>query len=704
MSLVFMVNPVRVNAQVTIKETMELADTTSAKAKYVQQEAQELRGYYLDIGGRYSVTVDFFLGYRLFDLWEEGLGHVADYSYSQKEIDLGSFDQWTNLNFYLYNADNDYKLPPEDESNLGGAFIRLTNEEIDSSRATIPPSHVLHYYGNPFKQAGEITLDEQWGYIEIQDVSGTGAKSLYMEKPYKKRLVGNVQDSVGKNIRIGPVTPGDSLRFYITSSHNIVSGRPLYGENKQDTWLYFEDWTDLNFRDVQIRLHEGLMPADPNEIDIDALPYAAIYGDTSYVYFSGRTRVGRNKNFPDDQRFDVWIDEEARQYGTLLSADRTQQGASLSNVPQPVLFVSNTVDELGFEPGFSSLPVHAQTSLQSPYPPYRIEGEGKVRLRREALKVGFEPMTIAPGDTTTVQPYFQYRDGQRQYFPDDHEFFVVIVRKGQEFGHLVSKDGEELGLGANYISPGFKYVAHEDIEPDSAEVWFYLGTDITYERDFVVAAAAQKTTGAGTSAAPERTPSASNSPEDNHLQEIIAGLKADGQDALAEYLNNPRPQTLTRTKSAVAAASEEGKTGYEVGYGRLVIKESKDLEITMDLPDQKELWPTIPFGGAQANFDRSQVKNTIEEILVEVTRSEEPVPDQPVIISAEWIEGSGGHNHNANNDLKKPPSELMGWITNIEEADSARGELATTTNSDGELRLRYRTPSSAGRYGLWPKR
>lgn len=94
--------------------------------------------------------------------------------------------------------------------------------------------------------------------------------------------------------------------------------------------------------------------------------------------------------------------------------------------------------------------------------------------------------------------------------------------------------------------------------------------------------------------------------------------------------------------------------------GLVYIEKQENLELTMEVPGQDELWPTITSGGAQANFDRSQVKNSIEEILVEVSREEEPVPDQPVIIAAEWIEGSGGHNHNGGNDLKKPPLELMG--------------------------------------------
>jgi hypothetical protein len=120
----------------------------------------------------------------------------------------------------------------------------------------------------------------------------------------------------------------------------------------------------------------------------------------------------------------------------------------------------------------------------------------------------------------------------------------------------------------------------------------------------------------------------------------------------------------------------------------------------MDIPGSKELWPTIPAGGAQAYFDRSKIENTIEDIIVRVQQNEEPAPDKPVTITADWIKGSGGHNHNAGNDLKKPPKEKMGWIVNVEEADSSRGELATTTNGNGQIHLRYRAPEFGGQVKL----
>ncbi|MBO6586911.1 MAG: hypothetical protein JJ953_12455 [Gracilimonas sp.] len=115
------------------------------------------------------------------------------------------------------------------------------------------------------------------------------------------------------------------------------------------------------------------------------------------------------------------------------------------------------------------------------------------------------------------------------------------------------------------------------------------------------------------------------------------------------------------------------------------------------LPDSAQVWPSIPQGGASTLFDFAQVDNTIGEIIVKMFNSGSPISDQGVTISTEWIEGSGGHNHSGGNDLAQPPQNIMGWIVDIAEADSAQGRIETVTNEDGEIRLRYRAPEFGGK-------
>ncbi|MEX2602788.1 MAG: hypothetical protein WD361_01230, partial [Gracilimonas sp.] len=119
-------------------------------------------------------------------------------------------------------------------------------------------------------------------------------------------------------------------------------------------------------------------------------------------------------------------------------------------------------------------------------------------------------------------------------------------------------------------------------------------------------------------------------------------------------------------------------------------------EISLELPDSAEVWPTIPRGGASHLFDFTQIDNMLEDITVAVLNNEEPVSGQPVNVTTEWIEGTGGHNHNGNDDLSLPPQNRMGWIINTIEADSAQGQLETVTNEDGKIRLIYRAPEFGG--------
>jgi len=132
-------------------------------------------------------------------------------------------------------------------------------------------------------------------------------------------------------------------------------------------------------------------------------------------------------------------------------------------------------------------------------------------------------------------------------------------------------------------------------------------------------------------------------------------------------------------------------------------EKNEEMKISLEMSEQDELWPSIPVGGANADFDFSQVESVMNNIQVEVTRNEEPVPGQPVAVMAQWVEESGGHNHDGKNDMKHLQSGRLGIVTNIETADSASGILNTVTNTEGRLNLRYHTPEFGGEIKLIAK-
>ncbi|MDX1670888.1 MAG: hypothetical protein R3211_01000, partial [Balneolaceae bacterium] len=137
-------------------------------------------------------------------------------------------------------------------------------------------------------------------------------------------------------------------------------------------------------------------------------------------------------------------------------------------------------------------------------------------------------------------------------------------------------------------------------------------------------------------------------------------------------------------------------SGIEVsGTRQIPVVPEEELEIMVELPDTTSVWPTIPNGGAHPDFDFTQVENTKEEIVVTVTEKETPVEGQPVTITVEWEAGSGGHDHDGGNDIELPPLNRRGWLVDLAEGDSARGQLQAVTDPLGEIRLRYR----AGQFG-----
>lgn len=724
-----------INAQVVIKDKIELGKDTVNMFGKTNTEKEPFENYHYFIGEGGVVTLHMSLidryNFRDWTLYEETLGRIENVG-KINNFNLGNIWQWTGFSFYLLNKNTGEKRYTGDLFNSspvcnfrtrfagntstadpkvyfknstgnfsGSMSIHL---EPDSSLAAIPGERIMNCLERNFNNETGGTIffeNEEWGYAKIRTSQGTASYDLYLNSPEEKLLRSNAGNHTDKYFRLGPYAKSDSLNFYITSSHNLVQGKKMYGKkygggNKS---ISFEDWTDLNYNDVIIDISEGLMPSDPNYVVIDVLPYSTMYGDTAYVEFKGTTRTGYHKDFPKDQKFDVWIDEEDLEYGILVSKDGSQRGSQLKDVSQPVLFISKTTEELGSEPRFSSLLVHANTTLQSPYPPYKIEerpGRGRIRLRREVLKVEFDPFPVAPGQKTVVTPYFQYSDGDRQYFDEDHTFYLVYILKGREYGYLESRDGENLGSAENHVSPGFKFVANQNIDTDSAVVWIYVDTDITYDRPFIQSISTTK------QEYPENNGDEKLEIHQEYSGQQLEFIKLLEHEKQHEMIKMLRSQNIVPENDFSFAQAEISASSFVIGYGRLLITQKDDLQINLEIPNPKEIWPTIPNDGARTEFDRSQVENTAEEILVTVTRDEEPVEGQPVTLTAEWIPGSGGHNHNGTRDLQQPPQELMGEFVENDE-DPTAGVLQTTTNSDGEVRFQYIAPEFGGELKLVAK-
>lgn len=121
--------------------------------------------------------------------------------------------------------------------------------------------------------------------------------------------------------------------------------------------------------------------------------------------------------------------------------------------------------------------------------------------------------------------------------------------------------------------------------------------------------------------------------------------------------------------------------------------------LSIELPDSAQVWPHIPAAGARPEFNFGQVEDVMDNILVTSTIGGQPEEDREIVVTTRWIEGSGGHLHNGSQQ-QSPPDSLMGWIVNIADADSAHTQVQATTNTDGEILLRFRAPQFGGRVAI----
>lgn len=113
--------------------------------------------------------------------------------------------------------------------------------------------------------------------------------------------------------------------------------------------------------------------------------------------------------------------------------------------------------------------------------------------------------------------------------------------------------------------------------------------------------------------------------------------------------------------------------------------EQPEIEFSIEISEPKEMWPTIPSTGAPNDFDFSQVESRLEEVIVTLKSGGTPLGNTAINVKAEWITESGGHNHQdtgGSGDLITPPNNIMGYIVNIAEQDSAQGELEALTNEE----------------------
>ena len=161
---------------------------------------------------------------------------------------------------------------------LNDLFTYLIGIQQDSSLAQIPPQWVLDDSilsgGNPYvsNPAAIITLPFGGTYrCTINGGSANGADDLKLILPNDTTILAAAQSYIGDTIVLGPYDAGTRIQLAIIShAAPIVEGMQLYPQMTQSgiaKWDFsFEDWTDLTWDDLSVRLEYNSGIADHLEL------------------------------------------------------------------------------------------------------------------------------------------------------------------------------------------------------------------------------------------------------------------------------------------------------------------------------------------------------------------------------------------------------------------------------------------------------
>ena len=157
------------------------------------------------------------------------------------------------------------------------------------------------------------------------------------------------------------------------------------------------------------------------------------------------------------------------------------------------------------------------------------------------------------------------------------------------------------------------------------------------------------------------------------------------------------------------------ETGFdsELARGRLQI--GPEPELTFDLPENVEMWPTLPRERVKGAYDLSVMENILEDVAVEFARGEEKIAGKNITVTAEWIKATGGHVHAGGS--KTPPEDKRGRFKeegfrsarpSVDEPDAydssvtAEGKKSITIESDeeGTVEFDYKASQIGGRFTL----
>jgi hypothetical protein len=267
---------------------------------------------------------------------------------------IGSFRQWSHLVLTMH-----YTLPPESAYiaycldplstlSVGPSYpaflfyrvlettplyywdIAMKMELVaDSALEAMPPQQVLDdplLPWNPYMRNPDavMVLPYPGTYrVVLTRSNANGRDDLVLRSPVDTTLLTEAQAHVQDTLIIGPYPAWTSLEMALVSrSSTVLNGQTLYPRVTQvspSTWeLTFEDWTDLDFDDLDVRVE--LNVGAPQRLALRTATSVIWYGDTVNVALLPVDSLGRLSPVGRDPEFEYSIEmpDSIRRYGTLI--------------------------------------------------------------------------------------------------------------------------------------------------------------------------------------------------------------------------------------------------------------------------------------------------------------------------------------------------------------------------------------------------
>jgi hypothetical protein len=298
-------------------------------------------------------------------------------------------------------------------------------------------------------------MDSIWFYSEID----SNRDSLYLDSTIA--WMSGIFD-------LGTINNGSLFNFYLKSMVQSTFGEVMYPKIFYDDFfeewdVSFENWIDNHFYDYSGNLY---MATPRYKICFDHTSFAP--GDT--VRFTIDV-LGTIDESWTDAEMDVNI-LQGRKYATIIDTLGNVYGQDISKIDPEYGRVfkpfSQINDELAIvisdaTPAGTKLSIQAVSWLDD-------WNTGRAELEvYSCIKITLDPPSITPGDTAQIIVPKIMSDGSTVDFPPD-QLFDVSIMQGSDYGTLLSADGTNIADALTGVPQGFKFVAENAIDVDSAVV------------------------------------------------------------------------------------------------------------------------------------------------------------------------------------------------------------------------------------------